>query len=204
MIRGVPVAPVEQRIQHPRDKTDSAVVAQRRQQRVPGPVENRPAHPDEGNVLRTCDVLAVGVAEQQIHRLVLDQLVQQEQVAVAFDVGLLELRAQDLLGPPVELLAGGTGEDVHGDHAEVAAELGQAQHMVGITEDGDLLALEVQLGIDDQVDQLATLPLDVGRDGSATEPQNLQESVGGRDADRQVEQLARHVGPVLHLDSSLT
>ena len=43
-------------------------------------VEDRKAEADEGDVLVAGDVLAVGVADEQIDRFVLDPLVQQEHV----------------------------------------------------------------------------------------------------------------------------
>ena len=158
-------------------------------------VEDRETMPDEGDVLVPGDVLAVGVADQQIDRFVLDPLVHEEHVGAGAlaKLGFGHAAGQRGLDPLIELLARRAGDDVDGPHVEVGEELGQRNELVGVAPQRHALAVEVLVHVGDHVHQPAALVVDRRRHLRPDLPaERVDEAVGCPQADGQFQQLEWH------------
>jgi len=157
-------------------------------------VEDGEPETQEGDVLVARDVLAVGVADEQVHGLVLDPLVQQEHVAGGAHVHLAGNAGGELLDALLELLARRSGDDVHGPHVDGHQELHHADELVGIAAEGDLLVVIVLGGVAHHVHELAALAVDVvGHGRAGHDAQGVDEAVGGGQSEGNVQHLAGHL-----------
>ena len=169
-------------------------VADGGEQAVAHAVEHREAEAHQRDVFGAGDVLAVGVAEDQLHRLDLDALVEFEEIRGVLDHGLGELAVEDFMDAVFKRAARRSGEDVFRIEPEFHREAGHAHHHVRIAEDGDGHVVEILADIRDGIQQAAAFGVDGGGHldlGDATERVDVE--VGVHQADGGVEFLVGHL-----------
>ncbi|VVB72540.1 Uncharacterised protein [uncultured archaeon] len=117
-----------------------------------GPIGDGEAYPHQRDILGPGDQLAVAIADEHIHRLILDLLVQEEGVSLQrLAVG------SDAMHLFSKLLVGGAGQGKDGIHAHLHCQAEHAYHCVRVSEDCQALAVEVGMSIGHHVHQAAPL-----------------------------------------------
>ena len=159
-LRGIPVLAVQEGVQDLFQETQTAPVADGGEVAVADAVHDGEAEPHQGDVFIPGDVFHIGIAHEQVHRIVFDPLVQQKHVAGALDVDRMGHVLGNLLDPGFELLARGAGDDMNGPHVDGHQKLGEGNEMIRVPRQGHLAAIEVLLHVGDDVQEPAAFDID--------------------------------------------
>src|SRR5271165_5374422 len=187
---GVAVDDVEDLVEDRHQHVQPALIAPNRIAVVVVAVEDREADADQRRTGVALEELAVGVADQEVHRIGEQQRAHVPQILAGVDVAIRAERRRceqrtRLLLPRAPAIG---RQDVRGLGTQLQQEAGEAQGQIGVAVERELLAVDMRVGIGDRVHQPAALALDRVRHRLAGQARNfLHEAVGRRDADRVVE-----------------
>ena len=192
---------VEQRVVDFFHQPQRAHVADAREIAVAHAIQNREPEAHERDVFHAGNVFAVGVADDEVHRVVLDLLVQLEQIHV-----LLHHRVGRVVGENVrealfKMFAGRAGEDIGGLHVQFHQELRERDDVVGIADDGHAFAVEILVHVAHGVEQATAFLANAGGHiHAAVVAERMDEVVGVRQAVGQFQQRAGHLAFFVQLD----
>ena len=129
---------------------------------MPYAVKDREPIAYKRDVFIACDILAVGIADQEINRFVPDPLMQQIDVGLraVFNIGIRNAFSQNGPDALFEPFSGGTADNVHRFHIQVHEEFCERDQIIRVAEKCNLFAVEVLFHIGHQIDQASSFVRD--------------------------------------------